>query len=313
MMLSRVADSLYWMGRYAERAEHNARLAVGLVDAALDRGEAYPQGFAIVAETLGSDLAPGPEATRTLVARLALDRTSLVSVMTSVGLARENARQVRDQITSEVWESLNGVHLRLGQADAARALARDPARYLQSLIQSLHLVTGAVEATMSHGEGWILLCVGRYLERAQLMAKMLGAGFGGLGRPVAVDHGALAAILRMGCALEPYLRAYTADIRPGPVLEFLMLDPVFPRSIRFCTETLHTHLRALGQAWPAGGSEPARLAGRLNADLAYARLEDVARVGAGELLGRVGRGCADLHTGIIEAYVAYPLEHRIPA
>jgi len=143
------------------------------------------------------------------------------------------------------------------------------------------------------------------------MARLLKACFGGA---VAVDdHVALVSLLRMACALEPYLRAFTADINARYILEFLMFDEDFPRSIRFSTERIQELLTHLSAGRDLGRHDPLRLAGRLNASLTYADLDEVESGGAGELLAAVSAECEAVHAAIYEAFVAYPLEMRLPA
>ncbi|MGA2953817.1 MAG: alpha-E domain-containing protein, partial [Caulobacteraceae bacterium] len=225
MMLARVADSLYWLGRYAERAEHLSRLAVVMLNAALDQTDAADQAERIAMAAVGH---PAPEGGEALdCARLlVLDRETSVSVVSSLASARENARQIRDQLTPESWERLNLLYLRATGVGAEAAFAADPADFLQRIIADLHQFKGAAEATMSHGEGWRFMLTGVYLERAQLIARLLKVCFDDE-TPVD-DHVALVGLLRMACALEPYLRAYTADIDARNILEFLMFDEDFP-------------------------------------------------------------------------------------
>jgi len=234
-------------------------------------------------------------------------------VVVSLARARENARQVRDQITTETWERLNLVYLRITGRAAEAAFDDDPAEFLQTVIADLHLFKGAVDATMSHGEGWRFLLLGVYLERAQLMARLLEGCFGE-GRTLSVAEPiALMGLLRMACALEPYLRVYTADINPRFLLEFLLFDEDFPRSIRFCTARMQELLTQLSREAGAGRSDALRLAGRLDARLKYADVEEVGATGAGPLLSAVVAECAAIHEAIYETFVAYPLELSLPA
>jgi len=310
MMLARVADSLYWLGRYAERAEHLSRLAVVMLNAALDQTDAADQAERIAMAAVGH---PAPEGGEALdCARLlVLDRKTSVSVVSSLASARENARQIRDQLTTESWERLNLLYLRATGVGAEAAFAADPADFLQRIIADLHQFKGAAEATMSHGEGWRFMLTGVYLERAQLIARLLKVCFDDE-TPVD-DHVALVGLLRMACALEPYLRAYTADIDARNILEFLMFDEDFPRSVRFSTERIQEYLAHLSGGHEFGRHDPLRLAGRLNAKLAYADIDEVETGGAGALLGAVSAECAAIHASIWETFVAYPLETRLPA
>ena len=308
MMLARVADSLYWIGRYVERAEHLCRLSDVMLNATLDRNEAAGLVSRIVLAAVGDAELHSADDPYQLALALALDRHDGGSIVSSLARARENARQVRDQITTETWERLNMLHLRVMASDAARAFGDGPSAFLHDIIADLHLFKGAADATMSHGEGWRFLLLGVYLERAQLIGRLLEACFGLRRAPE--DHMALMGVLRMSCALEPYLRRFTADVQPRKVLEFLLLDEEFPRSMRFCTARIEEYLSSAARHADAGGhSPPERLAGRLRARLQYADMDD----GAGGLISSVLEDCAALHQSIYDTFVAYSLETRLPA
>jgi uncharacterized alpha-E superfamily protein len=314
MMLARVADSLYWIGRYIERAEHLCRLSDIMLNATLDRTDAAAQVARIALTAVGE---ADPEKARDpyqAAVALVLDREDPASVTVSLARARENARQVRDQITTETWERLNVIFLRMTGPHAAQAFADGSSAFLHETIADLHLFKGAADATMSHGEGWRFLLVGIHLERAQLIARLAEVCFGDDRRRPVSDHFALTSVLRMACALEPYLRVYTAEIEPRHILEFLLFDDEFPRSLRFSTARIEEHLEILCRhAGAAGHGNPDRLAGRLKARLQYADMEDVAAVGASTLLSTVVGECAQIHEAIYDTFVAYPLEMRLPA
>lgn len=313
MMLARVADSLYWLGRYLERAEHLARVSTVMLNATLDRADLAVQATQMALAALGDGkpdrAAPPIDSARALV----LDREREGSVVVSLARARENARQVRDQITTEVWERLNMLYLRITSGDATRAFNLDAPDFLQSAIADLHLVGGAADATMSHGEGWRFMAAGVHIERAQLMARLLKVCFKEGATPALDDHLAMVSLLRMACALEPYLRVYTANVNARNILEFLLFNEDFPRSIRFSTTRIEEHLTHLSRGREAQCGEPRRLAGRLNARLTYAVVEDVESTGAGALLTAVETECSAIHQSMSDTFVTYPLESRLPA
>lgn len=311
MMLARVADSLYWIGRYVERAEHMSRLSDVMLNATLDRSDAAVQVARIALAAVGDSEPDKAESPYQAALALTLDREDPGSIASSLARARENARQVRDQITTETWERLNLLHLKMADSRAERAFADGSRAFLHDIIADLHLFKGASDATMSHGEGWRFLLLGVYLERAQLIGALLEVCFGGP-KPIS-DHFALTNVLRMGCALEPYLRTYTADMQPSYILQFLLLDAEFPRSIRFCTDRIDEHLAALSRRLETRHGDPDRLAGRLKARLQYADMVEVEKDGPSAFIGQVLDECAAIHRGVYEAFVAYPLEQRLPA
>ncbi|WP_168073280.1 alpha-E domain-containing protein [Caulobacter sp. SSI4214] len=315
MMLARVADSLYWLGRYIERAEHLSRLSSVMLNATLDQTESGAQAVLIALAAVGE---PGDgagvasyEAARALV----LNRQDPNSVVSSLARARENARQVRDQITTEAWERLNLLYLKVTDPQVGKEFKDASSTFLHDVIADLHLFKGAADTTMSHGESWRFMMLGIHMERAQLVSRLLEVCFAKTPADRQVDdHVALVSVLRMACALEPYLRVYTAEIEPRHILEFLVFDEDFPRSIRFATAQIEQHLAALARRVSAGErAGPERLAGRLKARLEYADVDELEAVGAGPLLTTVVNECARIHEAIYETFVAYPLEMRLPA
>ncbi len=315
MMLARVADSLYWMGRYIERAEHVSRLSDVMLTASLDTsGDALLAARTVLGAVGETQIALEGKSAVDVAAALMLDRDDPGSVIVSLARARENARQVRDQITSETWERLNLLFLRITSPKAAKQFDQASLPFLHEVISDLFLFKGAVDTTMSHGEGWRFLMLGIYLERAQLIVRLLDVCFGEAagGEPLN-DHLAQMNLLRMACALEPYLRVYTADIQPKLIQEFLLFSEEFPRSIQFATARIEEHLKALASpGLDQGSSAPERLAGRLSARLRFADLEEMASQGAGSLLATVNQDCARIHEAIYGAYVDYSLEHHLP-
>lgn len=316
MMLARVADSLYWMGRYVERAEHYARLADVIINATLDQTDASRETAIIALSAAGDGRAKQAGTPYEAARSLLFDRKDADSVLMSLARARENARQVRDQLTTETWERLNLLWLKVSDEERALEAFEDGASaFLHDVIADLHLFRGAADVTMSHGEGWRFLLLGMDLERAQLIARLLKVGFGEERGKGPVDHIALMSLLRMACALEPYLRVYTADIQPRFILEFLLLDEDFPRSLRFATARIEAHLKdlALPAELSVGTVKPERLAGRLKARLEFADEGVLSGPGAAALLKAVTDECAAIHDAVYETFVAYPLELRLPA
>ena len=234
MLLSRVADSLYWICRYLERAEHTARVVDVAVDLGL--GRALTQEVGAIERLYGSLGLPPADAASCFDAAF-FDPSNRNSVVACITAARDNARQVREEISSDMWEQLNGLFLRVRQMRGdASGVART--HFVSRLvIEGVHLFQGTTDATMGHGEGWQYLQAGRFLERAgstaTLLDRFLAHAAGPEDTPTPLDQTDLVALLRSCSALEAYCRHYTADVRPERVMEFLLLDPDFPRSIRF--------------------------------------------------------------------------------
>jgi uncharacterized alpha-E superfamily protein len=314
MMLARVADSLYWLGRYIERAEHSARLADVMLNASLDLTDTAGQTSEIVLQAIFNKSEVPSANPMADAQRITLDRHSSESVLVSLSRARENARQVRDQLTTETWERLNLLYLRTTADAAVAQFNTAPAPFLHDIIADLHLFKGAADSTMSHGEGWRFLLLGIHIERTQLIARLLEVALGPARQEMASDHLSQMNLLRMSCALEPYLRVYTAELQPHNILQFLVFDPDFPRSIRFSTTRIEEHLidlcRSTGQM---SRLSPDRIAGRLKSSLEFADLESPSDSATTSLLSTVVEECVRIHDAIFETFTAYPLELRLPA
>lgn len=314
MLLSRVADALYWISRYLERAEHTARLIDVRLDLGLDRqrstdGWNFDRLYTAlrVPQTSEPPSSPG-----TLVDALIFDADSDDSVLSAVTAARENARQVREEISSDMWEQLNGLFLRLKEARTEGTWSSRPHYICRMTIEGVHLFDGVTDATMAHGEGWQYLQAGRYLERAGATAALLDLFFHE-GSRLPPNHAEWVGLLRSCSALEAYCRCYTAVIRPERVAEFLLLNSEFPRSVRFAAARVEYALRSIAKyAGRATGGRTERLAGRLHASLDYGQVDEILSEDPHDYLEGIGRYCAQIHVAAYQTYVNYPIESALP-
>ncbi|RRR68054.1 MAG: alpha-E domain-containing protein, partial [Candidatus Viridilinea halotolerans] len=178
-MLSRVADCLYWMSRYLERTEHTARLlSVGLTQTLGQNPAAAQPRWARILNALHSPTLLKLEADAyAITENLTFDADNESSLVACIALARENARQVREQISSEMWEHLNRLYLRMCTSSAEEIWQEGPIEFLQSVKEGAHLFQGITDATMSHDEGWYFIQVGRYIERTDATAMLLDTHF----------------------------------------------------------------------------------------------------------------------------------------
>jgi len=315
MLLSRVADSLYWISRYLERAEHTARLLDVRLDLGLDRRRGddawhFERLYAALRLQPPADVDElGPAS---LVDALMFDTANRDSVLSCVTLARENARQVREEISSDMWEQINALFLRIKQAQRERTALARPHYLSRAVIEGVHLFEGVTDATMGHGEGWQFLQVGRFIERAGTTAALVD---------LHVTTGAAAGaspiewlgLLRSCAALEAYCRCYTADLRPRRIVEFLLLNVEFPRSVRFAAARVGSSLRTIAQLTGRGaGGRTERLAGRLHASLDYGQVDEILDDSHAYLEG-ITRHAAQIHAAVFQSYVMYPIESALPA
>src|SRR5262245_2447466 len=317
MLLSRVADALYWISRYLERAEHTARLARVRLDLGLDRRR---QTEAWDFERLYASLRITPPAIMPanpsdLVDAIVFDAANRDSVTACVTAARENARQVREEISSEMWEQLNALFLRLRQVRTENTWSGRPHYLLQAIIEGVHLFEGTTDATMGHGEGWQYLQVGRFLERAGATAALLDLHLTGGesgARAIRFDELEWAGLLRSCSALEAYCRHYTADLRAERIAEFLLLNHDFPRSVRFAASRVEAALRTLGRLNSRGAGRAERLAGRLHASLDYGQVDEVLSE-PHVYLESILSYCDQIHASVYSTYIGYPIESALPA
>ncbi|NJR20341.1 MAG: alpha-E domain-containing protein [Hyphomonadaceae bacterium] len=232
-------------------------------------------------------------------------------MLSAVFAARENARQVRDQITTEMWERLNRLYFKVREASEADNFGQIAFRFLDDAIGDLHAFKGIVSGTMSHGEGFHFLSLGRTLERAQLLVRLLDLHLGHKDAEVG-DYGWVQ-LLRMCCGLEPYLRVKTADFRREPIVDFLVLNADFPRSLRFCANNIAFHMDAVGAlAADQARRNCTRLAGQMAARLNFALLEDVTGRNGKSFIAQVASDCVDISEAIHAAFISYSLAERLP-
>jgi uncharacterized alpha-E superfamily protein len=315
-MLSRVADSLYWMSRYLERAEHTARLVDANLVLMLDQpATSAGQRWARLLASLGvapPEGAPGDP--RAIAEALTFDRTKRTSIRGALGAARDNARQVREQLSSEVWEQLNRLYLQVASTSIEDVWSAEPHAFFLGVKEGAHLIQGVSDATMSHGEGWHFMQLGRYIERAGSTAALVGVHFGAyLGQrdrlEGVADYLDWVGLLKSKTAFEAYCQAYTADLRPDRIAEFLLLNPDFPHAVRFAAASMQAALRAIGRATGGGGAaQVERLSGRLRAMLEYAQIDEIMARGILAYVAEVQGLCAQIHDAIDRSYFAPPLE-----
>ena len=315
-MLSRVADSLYWLSRYLERAENTARLIDVHLNTMLDQaGGDENLRWQRLLRSLRTPVPAGEIDAYSVTRLLTFDEANSSSIVSSIAAARENARQVREHIASEMWEQLNRLFLQVKQASMEQIWHAEPHKFLNSVKEGIYLFQGITDATMSHSEGWHFIRVGRFLERTIATAALLDTHFSiflteqSIYDNELLDYLGWVELLRSCASFEAYCKVYTAAIRPARIAEFLLLNAELPRSIRFSSIMMQGALQAISKATSTRGTGRAeRLAGRLRATLDYDQVEDILSVNIHEYLENIQRQCALIHNGIYQSYIAYPIE-----
>ena len=294
-MLSRVADSIYWLNRYIERAENVARFIDVNLNLMLDLPAGVsPQWKPLLAVTGDLELFNtryDQINSENVIQFLCFDSSYDNSIISCLQKARENARSIREVISSEMWEEVNSFYLMIKEAATANSFGTLP-KFFSRVKMASHRFAGVMDATMSHNEGWQFGQMGRLLERADKTTRILDVKYFLLlpsaewvGTPL--DRIQWMALLKSASAYEMY-RKCQHYITPGSVAEFLILDRAFPRSIYFCLWQTQQRLHQI-TATPAGcwcnGAE--RSLGQLCSQLGYLTIEDIIQSGLHEFLERM--------------------------
>lgn len=320
-MLSRVANSLYWMSRYLERADNTARLVDVNLQLLLDHvaldDEALVGNWLPIVESAGDEALFASLYDRATAASvsefLVFQAENPNSILGSISQARENARMVRDQITVEFWEELNRLYLFLGTPDARNLLNSSPVEFFQEIkASSLHL-QGLVEATVPHNEGWHFMRTGKYIERADKTSRILDvrqATFPVCGAPPAATQAEAlewAAVLRSCSAWDAYKAVWGAEVQPALVAEFLLLSEDFPRSVRFSVEALNRSLRSISGI-PDGrfSNDAEKLAGRLVAELQFGTAGEIFEFGLHRYIDVFQTKLNAIGEALFQAYIFQP-------
>lgn len=294
-MLSRVASSVYWAARYIERAENTARWVDVNLQMSLDAPISFSdqwQPLVAITGDLPAFLDRYEFATRERVLRyLTTDPDNPSSILSCVRQARENARSIREVISSEMWEEINHFYLRVSEYAAADHASLDSHDFFTEVKLRSHLVAGVADNTMSHSEAWHFFQLGRLLERADNTSRLVDMKYflllpsaEDVGGPI--DEMQWSTLLRSASAFEMYRKRY-GRLEPENVVEFLMLDSEFPRAIRYCLAHADESVRAISGAAADGARNPAeRLLGRLHSELAYAQASEIIASGLHEYCDR---------------------------
>ena len=292
-MLSRVADSIYWMSRYIERAENVARFIDVNLHLMLDLPLGSAEQWQPLVQTTGDlkvfEERYGKATKENVVAFLTFDTDNPNSILFCLRAARENARTVREIISSEMWEQTNKFYLMVREAATDDRISDEPHALFTEIKMASHLFVGITDATMSHGEGWHFGRVGRLLERADKTSRILDVKYFIL-LPAVTDVGTpfddiqWAAVLKSASAFEMYRKRF-GRLTPEHVADFLILDREFPRAMHYCVVKTEESLHAISGA-PLGTFQnlAEQRLGRLRSELDYAQIQEIINGGLHEFL-----------------------------
>ncbi|MGF1540314.1 MAG: alpha-E domain-containing protein [Pleurocapsa sp.] len=311
-MLSRVADSIYWLNRYIERAENVARFIDVNLNLMLDLPAGMPQQWQpLIAVTGDLELfnARYSEATiENVIQFLTFEENYHNSIISCLKIARENARSIREVISSEMWEEVNSFYLMITEASKLQSLSALP-KFFSCVKMASHRFAGVMDATMSHNEGWHFGQLGRLLERADKTARILDVKYFLLlpsaewvGTPL--DRIQWISLLKSASAYEMY-RKRQHHITPSCVAEFLILDRQFPRSIYFCLWQAEQCLHEITQT-PSGGwcNGAERALGKLCSQLGYLTIDEIIQSGLHEFLDGMQNSINQVGNEIYTTFIA---------
>lgn len=291
-MLSRAADSLYWMARYMERAENLARILdvtyrMSLAPNVAEDDERLWDPVVRIACNVPAFLrACGDRTARNVKHYMLLDSANPSSIANCIRSARENARAVRGVITSEMWENLNDTWLEIREIDQHRLYKENLSTLCEWVKSRSHLFRGVTYGTMLHDEAFRFLRLGSFIERADNTARILDVKYHVL-LPLehevggALDYYEWGAVLRSVSGFESYHKVYRDTIAPLRVAELLVLNQDMPRSLHACLDQVNTILEQLAGMRRL---ESGRLAGELHARLHYGKMEEIFQSGLHEFL-----------------------------
>jgi uncharacterized alpha-E superfamily protein len=298
-MLSSTAKNLYWMGRYLQRAKTTARLIEATQRMSLQSSGEEAEGvvaiFGMEDEFRQSRTQKQSQMARgklsDLVDFLAFDETNPSSIVSSIGAARRNAREERNNITVDVWESMNGLWLELSAKLRGNRTRLDRGALIESIKKQAVMIFGAAQVTLLRDEAYNFFQLGSFLERGDNTARILDLKYHRLmpdGRPRAdnLDYFAWSEVLACIGAVRTYRRIYRSALDPMKIAELMMLRRDVPRSVHHCLWMVDLNMRELAEAYGTRG-EADRIAGELHARLRYARIDKVYEIGLAKFLGGV--------------------------
>jgi uncharacterized alpha-E superfamily protein len=318
-MLSRVADSLYWMSRYLERAENTVRQLDVAMSLMLDTGGVSAQThwerlIASLGNPEGLEWAGDPGAN---AEKLVFDKHDPASITGCIDSARENARQIREEISTEQWQRLNRLYHFMHSPHTQNQFHSNINDVLSSLIDAIHLFKGVSDTTMIHGQGWHFIRLGRYLERAYAIATLLQVYQPYLSQSAEREHSGYqyleqVGLLRCCTAFEAYCQVYTADLTPERILEFLLLNRDFPHAIRYSVDGVRQAIQSI--QYTGGRRPPDELTasiGRLHAMLSFTSIGEILSGDTAAFLHTIRQQCMGIHDLMYRYYIQYSIQSAL--
>ncbi|MCB9799151.1 MAG: alpha-E domain-containing protein [Candidatus Omnitrophica bacterium] len=312
-MLSRVAHMVYWMQRYRERVENVARLIDVNLYLSIDApGDAQEQWEPLVITGGDSVLFKelyGEATEQNVIEFLTFDERNKNSILHCLRESRDNARAIRQVITSEMWNELNQLYLYIYKTAGSKGKITSPYEFFQKIRSTCQLFTGITDTTMSHNAAWHFGRIGYLLERADQTTRILDVKYFILlpspqhvGSPY--DDIQWAALLKSISGFEMYMKKWN-DIRHASVVEFMLLDPYFPRSVFSCVRRTLDSLRAISALSEQGSayqSKPEQLLETLCSELAQMKVYEVIKTGLHEFIDNLQMRIIEIHNSLYRTF-----------
>jgi uncharacterized alpha-E superfamily protein len=305
-MLSRVAENLYWMARYIERAENTARLISATSQVLLDLPRGATFGWDTLTRVVGLDplfAEASPSHDEASIMHFLIASTSNPSaILSCLQAARENSRRLRDVLPRVCWERVNTMYLS-ARANAQHLKGRTERQHmLQELIQVRQSVGGLLSECMSHDVAYQFIRLGEYIERADMTTRIVDIHAAVLVPRTQVPEDPAVALLWVGVlkslsAFQMYLRHGSAQVGSAGVVNYLLKDGHFPRSVRFCLHAIESHLAELPH-----NSASLRALRTAQRRIDGTALEGLSRASRHEFLDTIQTDLARIHGEITQGY-----------
>ena len=302
-MLSRVANSLYWLSRYLERAENLARLVeVNRYDA-LDINQGDVWNALLYTTNMENAYIDSGQKDAGAFVTFSVDNPN--SIRQCIAQSRENARMVRDQISEEIWRELNRFYLFISSDRAEKLWRNQPDELYRKIIEFCMLLSGLISATVLHDDGWHFMQIGRCLERADKTTRVLDM-LAFQGEP---DRAKLVSALKSCSAFNAFQVEFNSGITLKNTVSFLLFSKSFPRSVRFCLQQLDQHLHSVsGTKTGSFSNEAERITGSTLAQLNFSNITDVISSGYNEYFNSLQKQFNNIGQQFFELYILLPLE-----
>ncbi len=315
-ILARDADSIYWMSRYVERAEHVARLLLVNTNLLVDVGDLAPaleqrqwQSILTILHLPPLEFEEDePNIGAKICRYMTFDIENPNSLYNCISRARDNARGIREHISAEMFENLNALYWFIRSDEAVQRFDESPEDVYQKVMRGAMLFEGLTDATLAHDQRWQFAQLAKYLERTDVTARIIETKFqilrgaeANLETPLRNIH--WMAVLRSCCSIEHYRRMFVGDMDPLNVASFLILQKNFPRSIRYCIAGAHDAIAGIrGDTNPGQIDHAERILGRLDTQLEYAEMQEILVEGLPAYLQKIQAATNDTALAVQKTY-----------